>query len=184
MATTEDFALAFDLVVGHEGGYTNNPQDPGNWTGGKVGVGSCKGTKYGISAASYPDLDIAGLTLAQAQEIYRRDYWDRAGCPDMSPRLALAVFDAAVNNGVGRAVRWVQGAVGVTVDGSYGPQTRAAVTAAVARDPLDLDLAGEVHAQRIFFMAGLDTWRTFGLGWARRLAAVPLQAGHHWPNVG
>ena len=182
MATDADFNQAFDLLIGHEGGYTNNPNDPGNWTGGKVNSGTLRGTKYGISAASYPTLDIKNLGLQEAQDIYRRDFWNKAGCPDCSPRLALALFDAAVNNGVSRAVKWLQGAVGVTQDGGYGSQTRAAVQKAMAKDPLDLDLATEVHAQRIFFMASLADWKNFGLGWARRLASIPAQGGHHWPK--
>lgn len=181
MATDHDFQRAFELLIGHEGGYTDNPEDAGNWTSGARGQGICKGTKYGISAASYPSLDIKNLTLEQARDIYRRDYWDKTGCPDFPPRLALAMFDAAVNNGVYRAVRWLQGAVGATGDGTYGPQTKAAVERALARDPDDMELISEVHAQRIFFMANLNDWSKFGLGWSRRLARLPLQAGHHWP---
>jgi lysozyme family protein len=181
MATHDDFLRAFELVIGSEGGYSDDRNDPGNWTGGKVGQGELKGTKYGISAASYPDLNIKGLTVDDAKTIYERDYWNKAGCPDMPPRLAYTCFDAAVNNGVGRAVRWLQGAVRVNQDGTYGAQTKAALDRAVARDMFDMDLASEVHAQRILFMAGLDTWKNYGGGWSRRLARVPLQSGHHWP---
>jgi lysozyme family protein len=176
MATTEDFNKAFELLVGHEGGWDNNPQDRGNWTSGVIGQGELKGTKYGIAAHAYPTLDIKNLTLQQARDIYEKDYWRPAGCRDFPPRLALIMFDCAVNNGVGRAVRFLQAAVGSGVDGAYGPNTKAAV-----KDPDDMDLVSEIHAQRLHFMAGLDTWKTFGLGWSRRLAKVPLQAGHHWP---
>src|SRR5215472_10292700 len=165
MTTHEDFLRAFELLIGHEGGFTQDPRDPGNWTGGKTGQGQLKGTKYGISAASYPALDIKNLRLEEAQAIYERDYWQAAGCPDLPPRLAFAVFDSAVNNGLGRAVRFLQMAVGVGSDGAYGPATKAAVKRAVAKDPDDLDLAQEVHAQRIYFMARDPNWNTFGLGW-------------------
>ena len=97
------FEQAFKVVIGHEGGYTSNAADPGNWTGGRCGVGACRGTNWGVSAAAYPR-HIGALTLIQAQVIYRRDYWDRAQCGKLSAALALLVFDAAVNNGVGRAV--------------------------------------------------------------------------------
>ena len=179
MTTHDDFLKAFELLIGHEGGYSNNPDDPGNWTGGARGQGQLKGTKFGISAASYPQLDIVNLTLTEAEDIYERDYWGKGGCPDCPPRLAFHVFDAAVNNGVGAAVRWLQSAVGAGQDGVYGPQTKAAVERAIARDPDDLDIAAEVHAQRLHFVAGLSTWPTFGRGWSRRLAKVPLQAAHH-----
>lgn len=169
----DSFTRAFAVVVGEEGGYGADPADPGNWTGGAVGAGALHGTKFGISAAAYPTLDIAGLTLAQAQAIYRRDYWDPVAGDALPPPLALIVFDAAVNNGVDRAARWLQGAVGVAQDGEIGPQTRAAV-AARAADPAPL--CAEFMAQRTVFMAGLPTWRDFGLGWARRLCALPWQA--------
>ena len=179
MASTEDFARAFELVIGHEGGYTDNPNDPGNWTSGRTGQGECKGTKYGISAASYPNLDIKNLTLDEAQAIYRKDYWAPAGCPDMPPRLAFVQFHAALNNGVGRAVSWLQEAVGAPIDGAYGPQTRSYLDRALAKDPDDMDLAIECHASRLYFMAGLQGWSNFGRGWSRRLASVPLHAAHH-----
>jgi lysozyme family protein len=165
------FDQAFAIVVGHEAGFTDNRADSGNWTGGTVGKGELKGTKYGISAASYPQLDIRNLTLDAAKAIYRRDYWDAMSCDEWAPGLALIVFDAAVNNGVGLATRLLQTAVGVPVDGIIGPVTRGAVLAADAAAT-----ATELHAQRIFFMAGLTAWRTFGLGWSRRLARLPAQA--------
>jgi len=170
MATHEDFLLAFELLIGHEGGYVNDPNDPGGET------------KYGISKRSYSDLDIKNLTLSQAEDIYETDYWIPTGCPDLPPRLALVLFDAAVNNGRSRAVRWLQSIVGAPDDGIYGPATRAAVERAVAKDPLDLDLAGELHARRLHFMVGLGHWEHYGMGWSRRLAKVALQASHHWPT--
>jgi lysozyme family protein len=165
------FDQAFEIVVGHEGGYTDNPQDRGNWTSGTIGQGELRGTKYGISAAAYPSTDIAGLTLAGAREIYRRDYWDKIEGDSLDPGLALVVFDAAVNNGVGRAIRWLQEAVGVTADGVIGDRTRDAIRAADATEAL----VG-VHAARIHFMASLPTWQTFGRGWSRRLAHLPHSA--------
>ena len=58
------FERAFAVVLGHEGGYTADPADPGNWTGGAPGRGECRGTNWGISAASYPYLPIRALTRA------------------------------------------------------------------------------------------------------------------------
>ncbi|WP_236513543.1 glycosyl hydrolase 108 family protein, partial [Escherichia coli] len=60
-----NFDQAFKVTIGHEGSFTLNKNDAGNWTGGKVGVGQLKGTKYGIAANSYPNLDIKNLTLDQ-----------------------------------------------------------------------------------------------------------------------
>ncbi len=167
------FDQAFRIVVGEEGGYTANPADPGNWTGGACGRGRCLGTRYGVSAAAYPDLAIASLTLDAARAIYRRDYWDPVQGDSLPPPLALLVFDAAVNNGVGRAVRWLQQAAGVVPDGAMGPRTLAAVAAQAGPGTA---LLAEFQAQRLMFMAGLPTWRTFGLGWARRLCRMPYAA--------
>jgi lysozyme family protein len=165
------FDQAFQIVVGHEGGFSDNAADSGNWTGGAVGKGALRGTKFGISAASYPTLNIRDLTLDDARTIYRRDYWDPMLCDDWTPGLALIVFDAAINNGISRATRFLQAAVGVHVDGIIGPVTHQAVLAADAAA-----VAAELHARRIFFMASLSTWATFGLGWSRRLARLPAQA--------
>jgi lysozyme family protein len=85
------FDAAFAIVVGVEGGYTNDPQDPGGET------------KFGISKRAYPELDIANLTIDQAKAIYQRDYWDRCACDTMTWERALCVFDTAVNQGQGTA---------------------------------------------------------------------------------
>ena len=165
------FERAFAVVVGHEGGLSLNAADPGNWTGGACGLGECRGTKFGVSAAVYPGLDIAALTLMEAQAVYRRDYWERVQGDLLPPPLALLVFDAAVNNGVGRAVRWLQGAAGVVADGVIGPMTLQAVSGATGAV-----LMAEFQARRLVFMAGLPTWRQFGAGWARRLSRLPFEA--------
>lgn len=167
------FDQAFRIVIGEEGGLTTNPADPGNWTGGACGRGVCLGTRYGISAAAYPGLAIATLTLDAARAVYRRDYWDRVQGDSLSPPLALLVFDAAVNSGVSRAICWLQAAAGVAPDGVLGPRTLAAVGAKAGQGTA---LLAEFQAQRLMFMAGLPTWRSFGLGWARRLCRLPYDA--------
>lgn len=84
------FEAAFHFVVNPEveGGYVNDPQDPGGET------------KYGISKRAYPNEDIKNLTLDRAKELYLRDYWDKAGCDALAWPCALMVFDSAVNQGV------------------------------------------------------------------------------------
>lgn len=167
------FENAFRAVIGVEGGYTANPVDPGNWTGGKCQTGQCKGTKYGISAASYPTLMIADLTLVDAQTIYRRDYWDKTAGDDLPPALALLVFDAAVNSGPERAVKWLQTALKVTADGIVGPVT---INAAHGSAGKGAALLAEYQAQRLLFLTGLPTWHVFGLGWTRRVCTIQFEA--------
>ncbi len=171
-----NFDRMFDIVVGHEGDYTTDPADPGNWTGCAVGVGTCRGTKLGISAAAYPELDIANLTLDTAKTLYQRDYWQRIGGDQLPPALALLVFDAAVNNGVSRAARWLQQAANVPQDAIIGPKTLDAISKLAAGPGGVAGLCTEFLALRLLFMTSLATWRNFGLGWARRLCRLPYEA--------
>lgn len=159
------FDYCFAAVVGVEGGFSIVESDPGNWTGGAVGAGRLRGTKFGISAAAYPTLDIEALTQVQAKLIYRLDYWNRIAGDMLPDSLALICFDAAVNQGPGRAARWLQGAVGVAQDGVIGPVTEAAVEAHEVGPVLQ-----EIIARRSVAYAG-DTSR-FWLGWYRRLAHI------------
>lgn len=165
------FDRAFDITVGHEGGFDRTYGDPGNWTGGAVGQGLLVGTAWGVSAATYPTLNIRDLSRDGAKAIYRPDYWDKIHGDDLPEMLAILVFDAAVNNGVQRAIRWLQAAVGVSEDLIIGPATLAA-----ARAASPYAVAAEFQAQRLYFMARLATFPTFGLGWSRRLTAIPYEA--------
>ncbi|HEY1506235.1 MAG TPA: glycosyl hydrolase 108 family protein [Stellaceae bacterium] len=138
----DGFAVALAIVLAHEGGYQAMPDDPGNWTQGKIGAGELKGTKFGLSAATYPHLDIAALSEADAAAIYRRDWWDRFGLGRLPAPLAAKIFDAAVNIGIDGAVRALQRALraadgstraaGVEEDGRLGPKTIAAACALAA----------------------------------------------------
>lgn len=164
------FDKAFAIVVAAEGGFSNDPKDPGNWTGPGC-TGECRGTKYGISARVYPNLDIAALDMHQVEAIYRRDYWDRIKGDQLPAPVALLMFDAAVNNGVGKAIVWLQAAVGTAQDGILGPVTLAAVT----DDKFPCEVCVEFQAQRMNYMGGLPMWKTYGLGWSRRLAEMSYE---------
>lgn len=171
-----NFDRMFDIVVSCEGGFTADPEDSGNWTGGAIGAGTCRGTKFGISCAAYPDLDVANLTCDAAKALYQRDYWERIGGDRLPPALGLLVFDAAINNGVGRAARWLQQIAHVPQDGVIGPKTLDAIDRLGATPDGVAGLCAEFLAQRLIFMTSLATWKTFGLGWARRLCRLPFDA--------
>ncbi len=149
-----NFDQAFERLIGHEGGYVDDKRDPGGET------------RYGISKRSYPTVDIKNLSLYQAKEIYKRDFWDRAQCDRLHPVVAFQVFDAAVNSGIGQSIRFLQRAVGVADDGQVGPMTLAAI---LRRDPAEI--VARFNAERLEFMTKLTTWPVFGAGWARRIAA-------------
>ena len=163
----DNFARCFAFTLGAEGGFTNAPSDPGNWTGGAVGHGELHGTKYGISAAAYPGLDIENLSEQDAEDIYRRDYYDALYGDELQVPVAMVLFDGAVNAGLRRAVIWLQQALSLPADGVLGAQTLAAAKAADV-----MALAREMLARRIDFYARLAAWSNFGLGWTRRVIAL------------
>ena len=160
-----NFDEAFERVIGHEGKYQAEPMDRGNWTTGTVGEGVLKGTKWGISAMSYPDLDIKNLTIEQAKAIYKRDFWDRGRLGEYDEGFMFQVFDAGVNHGFGNAIRFVQRAIDVADDGKVG-----AVTLGAMRATSVTDLVMRFNAQRLRFIVKLREFQKFGGGWVNRVA--------------
>lgn len=160
-----DFDLAFERLIGHEGKFQNMRSDRGNWTHGKVGIGELKGTKYGISAMTYPHLDIENLTLEEAKKIYYSDFWIRAGADQYDGAIGYQVFDAAVNHGIGNAIRFLQQAVNVVDDGDIGPITLEAI-----KNSSLTDILMRFNAARLRFYTKLSTWNDYGKGWVNRIA--------------
>lgn len=154
-----NFDKSFERLIGHEGGYVNNPLDKGGET------------NWGISKRSYPTLNIASLTQYDSKAIYLRDFWKPAGCDQVPESVAFALFDMAVNSGVSRAVKTLQACVGTTQDGVLGPVTLAALA---ALDPVRV--VAKFNGARLAFMADLPTWPAFGRGWARRVASNLMEA--------
>lgn len=152
----------FAYVVGVEGKLSLDPQDRGNWTGGKVGVGELKGTKYGISAASYPLLDIANLSLSDAKAIGRRDFWDKLSGDSLPWGTALLLYDFGYNAGISEAARVAQHALGLTVDGVLGAKTLAALQVALPQ------FAFAFTAWRIMAYTQMAGWPHEGAGWTVR----------------
>jgi lysozyme family protein len=148
-----DFDEAFNILIGHEGGYVDHPNDPGGET------------KFGVSKRSYPELSIAALTLEDAKTIYREDYWDRVRADKLPPELRFPLFDAAVNAGVAQSIKWLQRAVGVRDDGVIGPITMVAVKSTTPHRN-----SANFLGQRLKHMTELKHWDQFGRGWARRIA--------------
>ncbi len=160
-----DFETAFERVIGHEGGFQAKASDRGNWTSGVVGQGELKGTKFGISAMSYPLLDIKNLTLEQAKGIYYEDWWVKLGMDLFKPALSYQLFDAAINHGMANATKMLQRGIGVLDDGKFGPVSRASFDKLPLDDVLMLFLS-----ERLNFMTNISTWNDYGKGWAKRIA--------------
>lgn len=149
----QKFLSAINRVLGHEGGYVNDPADPGGET------------KWGISKRSYPNLSIKELTRDDAIAIYYKDFWVAAYCEEFEDGVAYQLLDSAVNSGIAQSIRFLQRAVGVADDGYFGPHTLAAVG-----DVSESDLIMKFNAERLDFMRKLKAWSSFGRGWAGRIA--------------
>jgi lysozyme family protein len=152
-----NFTIAFQKLLGHEGGYSDHRDDPG----GK--------TRYGVTEAVAREVGYRGnmreLPLDLAQRIYKDRYWDAVQAENLPADIRYAVFDAAVNSGVAQAAKWLQRACGVKDDGVVGPLT---IRAANALHPEGLKR--KMLAQRLRFMATLPNWPAFGRGWANRIS--------------
>lgn len=171
MVHDASFLKAWKRTGVNEGGFQADPRDRGNWTGGEVGKGDLRGTKMGISAMSYPSLDIQRLTEDQIQEIYYRDWWVGLGMDKWPRAMQYQMFDAAVNHGIGRANQFLQFAVGVEQDGKIGPITRKAVSS------FDInDLLFRFLSRRLRYFTEVKTWASYSKGWALRVAECLLYA--------
>jgi lysozyme family protein len=153
-----DFDQIFDRCMGHEGGYVNHPNDPGGET------------IWGITIATARNNGYMGkmrlMKRDQAKEIYRKAYWERAKCAQYNSAIGFQMFDAAVNHGIGNAIRFLQRAVGVADDGAIGKITLGAINEKSIDDVLVM-----FNAERLEFYAKLQTFPTFGRGWTRRVAS-------------
>lgn len=162
-----NFERALDLVLRHEGGYVDHPRDPGGATNRGITIATLsiwRGKKV-------TKQDVRDLSLAEAGEIYRAKYWDRVRGDDLPGGIDYCAFDAAVNSGPRRAIRWLQQAVFAAVDGELGPQTLSAVRSA------NVSWAIRRMARvRLDFLQRLTNWRTFGRGWQRRVDEMERDA--------
>ncbi|KVR92123.1 glycoside hydrolase family 108 protein [Burkholderia vietnamiensis] len=149
------FDDAFDALIGNEGGYSNNPKDPGGET--MWGI-----TARVARAAGYTGT-MRDLPRDTAKAIAKRFYWDPLKLDALDARVAFQILDSNYNGG--HPVIWMQGAAGARVDGVLGPATIAAVQ---ATDPLRFMMRW--NALRIRYFTSLKTWISFGKGWVNRIA--------------
>ncbi len=145
-----NFQKCLQVTLAYEGGYSNDRRDPGNWTGGKVGKGQLKGTKYGIAASSHPDLDIRNLTVDDAAKIYKPEYWDKVSGDRLAAGVDLATWDAGVQSGPSRALKWLLASAG-------GP---------------DSQTVKKICAKRLGFFQTLAIWKSYKKGLVNRVASV------------
>lgn len=159
-----DYQTSFDRLIGNEGGYVNNPADPGgetNWGITWPVLNQAMG--QGIMPMG---TTIANLTRDQAKVIYKHFFWDAGQMDQFDASISFQVFDFAVNSGISTALRHLQAAVGVAADGNVGPVTISAIKSMAPAKVIMLFLA-----ERLDFWRKLSTWGSFGAGWAGRTAA-------------
>ncbi len=162
-----NFERALSLVLKHEGGWSDHPQDKGGAT--MKGVTLANFRRYVKPSATKDDL--RKITDEQVATIYKRYYWDAVRGSDLPGGIDYAVFDFAVNSGPDRAIKYLQAVVGAKQDGRIGPdtlaKTRAMMRATVINDLFD---------RRMAFLKRLKTWPTFGKGWTSRVSGVRSEA--------
>ena len=160
----ENYESALAHVLKSEGLWSDNPQDPGG------------ATMKGITLSVYrewkrnPHISKEELRVIPDEEVYnlyKELYWNNVQGDYLPAGVDYAVFDSAVNMGVGRAAKLIQEAVGVTADGVLGP---ASVSAIQKTDPKEL--IEKFSALKESFYRSLKTFPTFGKGWLNRVAEV------------
>jgi len=163
----DNFPTVLGLVLKHEGGFVDHPEDPGGMTN----LGVTKAVWESWVGHPVSEREMRALTPEKVAPMYKRRYWDRVRGDELPSGVDLAVFDAAVNSGVGRGIKWLQEAMDFTPDGNLTPEVLAA---AEMRD--HAQLVTLICTYRLAFLMQLPTWRTFGKGWARRVSNVVAEA--------
>lgn len=167
MQYPDDYVKIFNRLKINEGGFQIRSDDHGNWTGGKIGVGELRGTNCGISAATYPDLDIENLTEEQIMGLYYEDWYVRLMISEYPKEFRYQIFDSNVHHGSYWTAKILQRAVGVNDDGIIGQKTWDAVNNTPNEDITLLFLA-----KRCRFIASLSNtiWNHNSRGFVCRIA--------------
>lgn len=159
------------IILKEEGGYVNNPRDPGGITN----LGVTKNTWEAWTHKPATEADMRALTPDLVAPLYEARYWGVNRCGELPAALALCVFDFSVNAGPARAARYLQKLVGVGWDGQIGAATLAAVGIFVKAHGIAEAVRQYQEARREYYQQ-LPAFSTFGKGWLRRVADVETAA--------
>lgn len=157
---TTQFEACLAFTLNEEGGFTNDPQDPG----GATNMGITLATLSHWRGDDCVPNDVRNLTRSEATEIYYGLYWQALQCGALPMGVDLQVFDFGVNAGAGRSAKMLQAALAVTTDGLVGP-----VTVHAACDADAGFLVGRLSDQQEVYYRALPTFSSFGVGWLSRL---------------
>jgi len=158
------FDYAMGVLLKWEGGYVNHPLDPGGATNHGIThktLAQWRGVKK-VSKA-----EVKALTKKEAGDIYYNNYWLKAYCDKVPAKLAICMFDCAVNQGVGVSTRVLQHVLKVKKDGVIGPNTLRALEKRNINE-----VVYSYMARRGIRYSWLKIFSTFGYGWFRRLFDV------------
>jgi hypothetical protein len=158
-----NFEQCFYLVLKNEGGYVDNPSDPG----GATNLGCTKATWEAWVGHPVTKDDIKALTPENVMPLYKAKYWDTVKGDDLPAGVDYAVFDFAINSGPSRAAKTLQSVLSTNPDGQIGPATLRALEASNPRE-----IATAVCEARLSFLQSLPTYANFGKGWSRRVSEV------------
>jgi len=162
-----NFQQSIDAMLVSEGGFSNNPKDPGGMTN----RGVTKTVWEGWTGHDATEQTMRNLSTADVTPLYKKKYWDAVQGDALPSGVDYCVFDTAVNSGAGRAIKLLQQTVGVTEDGFLGPNSLAAILVSDVGSLID-----KYCAARNEFLQSLSTFDTFGKGWTRRVSEVNLKA--------
>jgi lysozyme family protein len=166
--SAENYSASLRRVLGHEGGYSNDALDRGGAT--MWGITHIDYDAYRRLKGLRPQ-DVRRMTTLERDEIYKKKYWTGGRCDELPSGVDYVLFDGAVNSGVAQSVKWLQRALGVTVDGHIGDHTLLA-----AHDAHPETLIRSMCDQRRHFLQVLRTFKRFGNGWMRRVDEVQRAA--------
>ncbi|MCB9993130.1 MAG: glycoside hydrolase family 108 protein [Hyphomicrobiaceae bacterium] len=171
-----NFETCLAQTAVYEGGYSNHPKDPGGST--YKGVTQ---SRYDEARGRWgePRRDVRQLTEAEWRRIYHDFYWAPVHGDELKAGVDNSTFDGGVNSGPSRGIKWLQGAIGARVDGSFGPETTRLARAA--------DAVKTIHGicdRRLGFMKSLSIWTSFGNGWSARVASVRAKSLTMWAEAG
>lgn len=161
---TKNYDEALRRLLVHEGGYTNNPSDPGGPT--NFGITIYDYRKYVKPDATSEDVKV--MLLSSAMTIYRAKYWTAQRCDDLPSGVDYAIFDYGVNSGIGRSGKVLRRCLGLPDNTSIIDD--GVIAAANAADPKVL--IDSICSERLRFLQSLKTWPVFGGGWGRRVVEV------------
>lgn len=157
------FTRCVDLIFRHEGGFVDDPADPG----GATNMGITIGTLAAVRGTKATREDVQNLTRDEARQIYRAHYWNALNCDSLPAGIDLVVFDFGVNAGVSRSATLLQQLVHVEADGEIGPITVGAARA------IDSDHVITAFSDaRMDHYRSLSTWERFKNGWTSRTAEI------------